>query len=226
MKLYPSFDEVFVNDDLKGIFYPLCSVEIADKTLHFVSHNGMWLNKQFATEYNTVNDFRFDCVDNKYSFKGDIRLYRGNIEAKVIFPFLEKDFEKNGLKYFESKCKTASYFKKIKKNLPEIKNDEFDLDYYLETFYVFSINKLHYENNSQFGGFNHIINGWGKPDFLPIYYYDALVNELEELGVTKAKESHQIIGKAVGYNYFTDGNDTILCYHAENEEVILYNAYS
>ena len=27
IKMYPSFNEVFTNDELFGVFYPLCSVE-------------------------------------------------------------------------------------------------------------------------------------------------------------------------------------------------------
>lgn len=57
-------------------------------------------------------------------------------------------------------------------------NDEFDVDYYLQTFYEFSINKLNFELNNEFGAFREIINGWSKSDKNPIVY-DKKTDELK-----------------------------------------------
>ena len=108
MKMYPSFNEVFANNELLGVFYPLCSSEDG---MHFVSSNGLWMDEQYETEHNTFNYVKFEMQNGKYDFKGDIRLYKGYEYAKKIFPILENDFNVNGNEYLAKKIKPAFYIK-------------------------------------------------------------------------------------------------------------------
>ena len=150
IKMYPSFNEVFTNEELLGVFYPLCSVE---NQLHFVSSNGLWMDEQFETENNTTEYAKFELKNGKYDFKGDIRLYKGYEYAKNVFSILETNFNVNGKNYLTNRLKTELYIEKIKKILPPQTTEEIDLDYYLQTFYEFNINKLNYNLNGKFGAF-------------------------------------------------------------------------
>ncbi|MDA3616494.1 hypothetical protein, partial [Polluticaenibacter yanchengensis] len=96
--LYPNFDKVFTDEILKGIFYPLCSLTLDNyphKVFHFISSNGLWIDENYETKFNTFDYTLFDIVENKYKFKGDIKLYKGSEKAKNIFDKLQKDFEIN-----------------------------------------------------------------------------------------------------------------------------------
>jgi len=136
MKMYPSFNEVFVSDELLGVFYPLCSNEHG---LHFVSSNGLWMDEQYETEHNTFGHVKFEIKNGKYDFMGDIRLYKGYEYAKKIFLILEDDFNANGNDYLADKIKPALYIEKITKILPSQTTEDIDLDYYLNTFYEFRV---------------------------------------------------------------------------------------
>ena len=221
MKMYPSFNEVFASDDLLGIFYPLCS---NGHGLHFVSSNGLWMDEQYETEHNTFSYVQFKIKNGKYDFKGDIRLYKGYEYARKIFPILEEDFNVNGSDYLAEKMKPALYIKKIIKTLPPQLQNDIDLDYYLNTFYEFSINKLSYSLHGDFGVFNHLIKGYRKLDTSPIIY-----NEKEHGG--NPMDDHIIkgyshIGAVVGYEFFTDGNNTVLFYNENENKVLSANHYS
>jgi len=55
IELYATFDSVFTDGQLKGIFYPLCGFELNDEKntkLFFVSSNGIWTNESNSTENN------------------------------------------------------------------------------------------------------------------------------------------------------------------------------
>jgi hypothetical protein len=227
IKPYPSFDKVFTNDALKGIFYPLCSLSTQQGAMfHFISSNGMWLDKAAETEQNTINYTRFDLIDGKYDFKGNPALYIGHELAKTIFPILLNDFETHGKHYLSKKTKTDKFIQQMKKKLPDLPWNDFDLDYYLQTFYEFSINKLHYELHQAFGQFNHIINKWGEKENKIAYIGADFADEIKELWIDINHDGYQIIGKIMGSDYFTDGNNSILCYNEANQQVINFNTYS
>jgi hypothetical protein len=227
IKPYPSFDEVFTNDALKGIFYPLCSLSTQNGAMvHFISSNGMWLNKADESEQNTVNYTRFDLIDGKYDFRGNLALYIGHEFVKTIFPILLNDFEANGKHYLSKKTKTDKFIQQMKKKLPDLPLNDFDLDYYLQTFYEFSINKLHYELHHAFGQFNHIINKWGEKECEIAYLRADFADEIKELWLDINLDGYQMIGKIKGSDYFTDGNNSIVCYNAANQQVINFNTYS
>jgi len=230
IKPYPTFNEVFADDELKGIFYPLCTVvdkeKHKNKLFHFISSNGLWMNEDFETNVNTAQYTVFDLENDKYRFKGNLKLYNGFEQAKLIFPALEVDFEKNGVNYLKSKIKTDIYIEEKKAILDKSLIDNFDIDYYLQTFYEFSVNKLNYELNKRFGEFRKIIDGWGSHES-PIVY-DETSNELKNYDKPDFNgfDNFDIIGKVIGYEFFTDGNDTILFYDKTNEKVICLNSYS
>jgi hypothetical protein len=224
IKMYPHFSEVFLSDELIGIFYPLCTV---NDNLHFVSSNGLWMDNQYETENNTFQYTKFELKNGKYDFNGDIRLYKGYEFAKKIIYILEKDFEANGNNYLKNKLKTNIYIEEIKKTLPCPATDDIDLKYYLQTFYEFSINKLNYNLNGKFGEFSFLINGYAKPDKSPIVYgkgCHALEETLQEkIDITK---DYSEIGTVIGYEYFTDGNDTVLLFNEKENKVLSINCYS
>jgi hypothetical protein len=221
IKMYPSFEEIFATGELRGIFYPLCSV---GENLHFVSSNGLWFDEQFCTENNTFAFTKFEITNGKYDFKGDIRLYKGYESAQKIFPILEKDFEENGTKYFRAKMKTAAYIETISKVLPNCA-DDFDFKYYVQTFYEFSINKLNFRQNGKFGEFRHLIDDWGKHES-PIVYTEN-DNRIEEvLSDFEIINGYQAIGAVIGFEFFTDGNDSILYFNEKTNSILSVNAYS
>ena len=123
IKPYPAFNEVFADDELKGVFYPLCTVvdkeKHKNKTFHFISSNGLWMNEAFETKVNTAQYTVFDLENDKYRFKGNLKLYNGFEQAKLIFPILEEDFEKNGENCLKNKTKTDQYIKERKTVLNE-----------------------------------------------------------------------------------------------------------
>lgn len=224
--MYPDFNEVFSTDELLGVFYPLCSI---DENLHFVSSNGLWLDEQYETEHNASEYTRFEIKNGKYDFKGDIRLYKGYKCAKRIFPILENDFETNGKTYLQKKMKTGFYIEKTKKMLSALVMEDIDLGYYLQTFYEFNINKLNYGLNGKFGEFMHLINGRGKHES-PIVYEEAEIRiyRVEETLQKKIDiiKNYSEIGTVIGYEFFTDGNDSVLYFNEKENKVLSINCYS
>jgi len=225
IKMYPSFNEVFTNDELYGVFYPLCTVE---NKLHFVSSNGLWMDEQIETEHNTFEYTKFELKNGKYDFKGSIGLYKGHKYAKKTFSILENDFNKNGYDYLKNKLKTDFYIEKMKKILPAQRTEDIDLDYYLETFYTFSVNKLNYKLNGKFGNFSHIIEGYGENQS-PIIYDEKKYNEESGGNIILYKDifkGYSYVGAVIGYEFFTDGNDSVLYFNEKDSKVISVNCYS
>lgn len=234
ISLYPDFSEVFADNTLKGIFYPLCSVtfeEFPEQVFHFVSSNGLWMDEEYETSTNTFHFTLFDVIENKYQFTGDRKLYMGAEIAQAIFPQLVKDFDENGTQYLKTKMPTEQYIQKQKKELHLESEQEFDADYYLQTFYEFSINKLHYKQTQEFGAFRGVIEGWPDGDNTsPIVYdptTDDLVGILNQLDLPEIDNSnnYQPIGMVIGYEFFTDGNDTVL-FSNSNHQILCVNNYS
>ena len=224
IKMYPLFNDVFATDDLLGIFYPLCC---AGNNMHFVSSNGLWMDEQYATENNTFAYTRFELINGKYNFKGDIRLYKGYEYAKKIFSILENDFNKNGNNYLNNKLQTNIYIEEIKKILPPQTTEDIDLNYYLKTFYEFSINKLNYNLNGNFGEFSFFMKGKNNPNKSPIIYNEK---EYSKEGGGNIDEEiikgYSYVGAIIGYEFFTDGNDTVLYYDEKENKVLSVNNYS
>lgn len=233
IELYPKFENVFIDDTLKGIFYPLCSLTLdqyPDKIFHFISSNGLWMDENFETESNTFSYTLFDVIDNKYKFNGNIKLYKGFEEAKKIFESLQKDFENNGETYLKNQVQTDNYVEQQKHLLRIETNDDFDLDYYLQTFYEFEINKLNFELNNKFGAFGEIFDGWSKSNKSPIVYdekTDELKGTLNHCEKPKIEniDKFEVIGKIVGCEFFTDGNDTVLFFN-NSTKILCLNSYS
>ncbi len=234
IELYPNFENVFTDEQLKGIFYPLCSVELNDEKhtkLFFVSSNGVWIDEDNSSDINNNTFTKFSLVDNKYKFTGNIELYNGHEIAREIFEILENDFGENGKKYLENKTKSEEYINKIQSKIT-LKNSNFDLDYYLQTFYEYSINKLNYQINQQFGAFRNIIDNWGKPEKSPIIYdcnesfEDIEVNAEYLFPKNLNLSEYDKIGEVIGSEFFTDGNNSILLYNEKEKTVLNVNSYS
>lgn len=229
IELYPAFEEVFFDETLKGIFYPLCSVTLtneAETKLHFVSSNGIWTNDEGTSQYNSSQYIAFDVIESKYAFYGNIELYNGHKEAKEIFPIMETDFNENGKRYLDAKLKTKDYLNEIKKIIPQVADENLDLNYYLKTFFEFSINKLNAQLNRGFGQFQRIIDGYEKPEKSPIVYSDSKTLHQTDVPAIDNIETFKAIGMTIGSEFFTDGNDTVLFYNDAEQKVLCVNSYS
>jgi len=234
INLYPNFDEVFTDETLKGIFYPLCSLTLEkypNKVFHFISSNGLWMNEDFETKNNTVNYTLFDIVGNKYKFNGNIQLYKGYKYAKDVIDKLQDDFDLNGKYYIETKTQTEDYIEKQKRNLALETDDDFDVDYYIQTFYEFSINKLNFEITNEFGAFRAIIDDWpGSDQISPVVYNETTeelkgaLNYYDKPNIDNI-DTFEVIGKIVGFEFFTDGNDVLLFCNGSGK-ILCINSYS
>jgi hypothetical protein len=231
VKPYPTFETVFSDKKLKGIFYPLCSVsniDGIDAELFVVSTNGLWIDENFKNEFASFNFMSFHMIDKKYHFNGDIRLFKGSDKANELYQIIETDFHENGHTYLSEKMKERNYVAKMKQ---ELSTDfgAFDIDYFLENFYSFSINKLNYELTGKFGAFREIIDGWGTSDAK--FLYDKSTNDFQSCykdieSETRFTVDLEKIGLAIGFHYFTDGNDTLLLYDNNAKTAYCINHYS
>lgn len=240
IELYPTFDEVFYDQQLKGIFYPLCSIELDDaqKTkLFFVSSNGIWMNESETSDFNNSAFTKFDIVDSKYKFNGNLDLYQGHQKAKDFFILMEMDFEENGKSYLENKVSTASYIANIKPKLADFEESELDVEYYLQTFYEYAITKLNYSINTNFGSFNSIMKNWNsaKNSSSVVYaissenssgFADIEANAEYFFPKSIGFSDYEKIGQTIGHEFFTDGTDCILLYNQNNKTVLCINNYS
>ncbi len=241
LELYPTFESVFTDEQLKGVFYPLCSLTLdkyPNEVFHFISSNGLWMDENFETENNTFNYTLFEIIGNKYKFNGNIKLYKGSEKAKNIFEKLQNDFVLNGKHYLENKIQTDDYINKQKQNLHIPTDDEFDVDYYIQTFYEFSINKLNFELNNEFGLFRYKMEKyWSKPDKeSPIIYEISSENSSSFADIEMNSEylfpksislsKFEKIGQVIGFEFFTDGNDSILLYNKNDKTILSINSYS
>ncbi|KZE84071.1 hypothetical protein AV926_02800 [Myroides marinus] len=231
LRLYPKFEEVFSDDTLEGIFYPLCTAVLpSGKQVHFVSHNGVWTADESNSDQNTSDYYRFKLIDNKYTFSGDISIYQGYELVGQIHKILEVDFKTNEDHYFKAKLALDEYTDRVKALLPEIDAD-FDLDTYIEFFYAYSLNKLVYQRTGQFAKYRQLIDGFAKADPSPYVYsqtdadfdvalYQGDFDSLLDL------MNYTPIGMTIGCEFFTDGNDCVLYYNESDDTVICFNAYS
>ncbi len=241
IELYPTFEEVFEDKALKGIFYPLCKVSDLGKgianPLFFISTNGLWMDDAKKTIYNWSSFVAFEVVNGKYCFKGNLDLYKGYKLAQTIFPLLEHDFKINGIDFLNRKMKTKKYIEHIQTQLTTDLQD-FDINYYIQTFYEYAINQLIYKQTGNFGAFRQIIDGWSKvgsessPYIYEIKndnstgYADIKINKEYLLPEWIDLDKCQLIGFAIGYEFFTDGNDSYLIYDRDKQIAISLNHYS
>ena len=236
VKLYPKFEEVFVDDTLKGIFYPLCTVELpSGKSVHFVSHNGLWTDYESNSDQNTEEYYRFTLCEGKYAFSGDITIYKGYKVAKAIQCALEEEFWNNEDFYFKTKLSLADYTTRVMPLVADLADDDLDLDSYIEFFYAYSFNKLVFLKTGQFGRYKQLIDGFSKAtpsqyvyqegdedfdDTMSIQYFDEMLPD------TLSFTNYNAIGMTIGYQFFADGNDCVLYYSESEEAVICFNSYS
>jgi len=235
ISLYPAFDDVFDDPSLKGVFYPLCrltdiSPEITEP-LFIISTNGLWTDETNKSDFNWPSFTQFSVVNGKYQFNGNLNLYTGYKEAQTIFPLLDEDFEEKGEQYITDKLKTDSYIQQVKSKLG-IELNQLD-EYYIETFYTFSVNKLIFQKTGKFGAFYHILEGWEKPDPSQ-FVYAANEHNFEELEVNQEYmfphtidlKDYTKIAYTIGSEFFTDGNDSFLLYDENTKSALCVNQYS
>lgn len=220
IKLYPDFEEVFIDNTLKGIFYPLCSYTIENQTFHFVSSNGLWMNEEFDTDTNTSQYTLFRMVDDKYDFNGDINLYTGAQEVKSLFAKLEEDFEKNGQLYLEKEQSTDDYIALQNDILPIQSCKELDTEYFLQTFYEYACNKLLATSNpSEVFGESPIVYTKETEEM------EGTLNHFDQPSIPDFNH-YNVIGKTIGYEFFSDGNDSLLFFNENTQQALTINFYS
>jgi len=233
IKPYPKFEDVFHDDILLGIFYPICSVSDFDEDntkLHFVSSNGIWMNEDIKTEFNTRDYTLFSLKNGKYHFNGNLELYSGFDTAKAIIKELIKDFVENGTNYLNDKFPQEEYIEHIKSTLKVEFEDDFDIDYYLGTFYEYSIKRLNYETNNKWEMFESLDE---IPPFVHTKDSDEFKGAFEEIEINREYhfpksidiDKFDKIGKTIGYHYFSDGNDNYLLFNKAENKVLVVNYY-
>jgi len=158
----------------------------------------------------------FEVSGGKYRFGGDTRLHKGGNHARRLFPILEKDFAANATSYLEHESTDSyDYINGISDLFPE--SMDFDLDYYLATFFAFSVNRMQYEST---GTFRADLGGCAFID-PPDDGYAA-----EHLHPKGSMIQHCVpLGLAVGSLFFQDGNDEALYYNPENNQALIVNCY-
>ena len=231
IQMYPSFDEVFADQKLYGIFYPLCTVTAVDLAapIHFVSANGMWIDERFQTPDNTAEYTLFDNTSGRYQFAGDARLYEGYEVAAGLQAILAADFAENGADYLHNRTKLRAYAQTIKSRLPELNNSDLDLDYYIGTFYEYAITRLNYQLTGKFQTFNFLIDQWAQHESDIVYTtaqepLETMIND-GSAGLSDV-HGYQFIGRTIGSEFFTDGNDTVLFYNSGIGKALALNSYS
>lgn len=238
IELYPSFEQVFNGEELKGLFYPLCKVTQVGRgitnPLYFVSSNGVWMNESEKTDFNQPSYTLFDIENDKYTFRGSLALYTGFEQARGVFMLLEADFAQQGAQYLAEKWTSGRYIQAIKPTIADWGG--LDIDYFMQTFYEYSLNKLYFQNTGNFGAFQQLIEGWAAAEKSPYVYAITEDNSTGFADIEVNKEflfpkdmdiaTFQKIGFTVGSEFFTDGNDCYLLYDEFNRQVICVNHYS
>lgn len=240
IELYPEFEEVFHNDDLKGIFFPLCKISgynLGNNTpLFFLSHNGLFPNNGKGSSYNQSDFYMFDIVDGKYQFNGTIELYEGYKHTKELSALIEEDFGQNAPKYIDDKFDEEDFSELIKAKFKGDK-ESWEIDYYIKTYYQYLVNKFLYKTKGSFGAYQQHMMGYHKADLSPIVYLpdsEAFSSPFEELEINKQYHlpeeidlaDYEKIGKTEGFEFFVDGNNTFVLLHKTKQEVLCINYYS
>lgn len=237
VKPYPEFEEVFEDHNLKGFFYPLCSVIYKEKqsginrAFHIVSHNGLWLDESKCT-FELNEDFSvFELISDKYQFNGNTTSFKGYEYVKDLFTFLIKDFEDNKTDYLNSKFTSSDYVKHIQTNYS---NDltSFDFKYYLESFFTYHRQKFLFQNQIKNNNFLPIKDIQKLNLFTP-YNEKNFINVGEEMILNEKyfKITANLIEKTpIGVcwvdKYFEDGNNIFAFYDDKNKYVYCVNQYS
>lgn len=237
LKPYPEFDEVFVNDNLKGFYFPLCSLIYKDKksgtnrTFHILSHNGLWLDES-ENSFELNQDFSvFKLIADKYEFNGALTNFKGQSYVKELFGFLVQDLEKNKTNYLDPKFTSAEFVNHILVNYPADLT-LFDFEYYLTSFFTYHRQKIKFKNeitNNNFIPFKDI----KKLNLFTAYNDRNFINVGEEVIINEkyfkipADLIERIpIGVCWVDEYFQDGNNIFAFYDNENEFVYCVNQYS
>lgn len=205
---YPDFTTVFENEELKGIYHPLCSVKIKKKKskdysiFHIVSHNGVWLNDENNTGNPNEEYSIFKISQNKYQFNGDLSRFKGYELIKDLFNFLTEEYNK------KLKLTSEEFINHIISTYP-IDISSFDYLNYIETFYYFNEQKP--KKNNGFEPFN-------KKKFISIGE-ELILNNKELITLVP-------IGVCWSEHYFQDGNSIFLFYEPEQNFIYCVNQYS
>lgn len=233
IKLYPEFEEVFLNNELKGFYFPLCSIIYKNKkngknnTFHIVSHNGLWLDETKNYQEINPNYSVFKIVDNKYLFHGDLEAFIGNKDIKDLSTFLEQNLEnitRNKLTFKEFLNHT------LEKHPFDLRS--FDYKHYIETFFYYQSQKIKFKNEIKENNFMPFKN-LKNLNLFTGYDNDDFINIGEEIIINEKyfeNQAHLIekipLGSCSSDEYFHDGNNIFAFFDEENQLVYCANQYS
>lgn len=222
VKLFPAYNEVFVNNQCQGFYYPLCSLKFCnvgsevEETVHIVSHNGLW----FAQEGEPNNPYEsftvFEKVKDKYKFHGSLTNFSGWKYVQLLFQYLEEHYTSliNG-------CNSSDAF--LQKVLNEYKGKlgDFDKEYYITTYYEFKKKRSKLKSD-QFVPYTSISSEIFAPftDTNFISVGEEIVDYRQERGIDWP------IGVCWSESFFGDGNHVFLFLDEQQERAYLVNQYS
>ena len=237
VKPYPEFEEVFEDNNLKGFFFPLCSLIYRDKksdinrVFHVLSHNGLWLDESKSTFELNENFSVFEIKLDKYQFNGSITSFKGYDYVKNLFAFLIKHFEDNTTSYLNTKFTSADFVKHIQANYF---NDLtlFDSEYYLESFFTYHKQKFNFKNQTNNNNFLpikdfknlNLFTAYNEKDFINVGE-EIIINE-KYFKITANLIEKTPIGVCWVDEYFQDGNNIFAFYDDKNKYVYFVNQYS
>lgn len=232
IKPYPEFEEVFANDDLKDIFYPLCSVILTEKetdrqvVLHLVSHNGLWIDE--TKESDTLNGTyaKFNIVNNRYSFTGNLSALKTDPKLKDILALLSSRFEDNKEKWLKKRTSARDFAKEIDFDRESIA-DDFDREYFIKAFYNYHLRKEKYIRKHKSNDFV-LRKDLAQMNLFESFASSNFTNIAKELVVNNGDLLMDLIPIGVCWSdkYFDDGNNSFLFFDKAKSQVYNVNQYS
>lgn len=233
LTFFPSYEEVFAEDTLRGIFYPVCKVvdERYPCPLYIVSSNGLFFDEQYITDQNSHIYTLFDIVDGQYVFNGDIRLYKGYEVIQEVFLILQEDFVKNKEKYsslLRTSIHDKAYDLYVEALLPQVAHLalSFNFAYYAKTFLLYHLSKERYKEEGV-----HTTYRAGKEIVLDNIdmqgsYGDIEINAEYIFPESMHFESFEFVGSIYGDDFFAESNDVSLLYQKDTYKVLIVNSCS
>lgn len=223
IKPYPDFEEVFTQPELKGFYYPLCTVSYKNKDtnqnfiFHIVSSNGLWLDEDKITPELNNSFSVFQLKGDKYQFNGHLKSFVGYEYIPVLKNYLDQYFKENGKNYQDSQEQSAQFVAHIQLNYPGELNS-FDSEYYITTFFNYHIRKAKSQEkkaNNQLTPFKSTMH----KDFFTPYNHKNFLGIGEEIIINEkhfdypAQLMQKIpIGACWADKYFQEENNTFTFY--------------
>lgn len=229
IKPYPEFEEIFLDNSLKGFYYPLCSVKFKHKNqnqiFHILSHNGLWIDETKNSHELNAQYSLFKKINNKYTFQGNLKTFKGHNYIEKLYKFLEINFD------LTINFTYKKFLNFVVENYP-ISFKNFDYEHYIESFFYYKTNKIKFKNEIKIDDFipyekiknQNLFKNYSDNDFINIGEEIILnekhfENQAELLNKTP-------LGCCWVEKYFQDGNSIFCFFDEEKQMVYCVNHYS